>query len=308
MYGAIIGDIVGSKYEFHNIRSKEFPFLSTGCSYTDDSVMTVAVANALLGARAGGDFRSFLIQEMQNMGRRFPCPQGGYGSRFSQWLDTLNPEPYNSYGNGSAMRVSPCGLIAVTLEEALALAKASAEVTHNHPEGIRGAQATAASIFLSKQGKSKEEIREYIEAHFYPLQKTLDEIRPGYHFSESCQKTVPEAITAFLESESYEDAIRTAVSLGGDSDTLAAITGGIAWSFYRFNPRVKISVEKQGRIWPEWCDDLVGEWKINDLLPKDFVETIERLDEARMLREGTFARMGYCKPILQDCIPVNNFD
>lgn len=310
MYGAIIGDIVGSKYEFHNIKTKDFPFVSRGCSYTDDSIMTVAVASALLKTReemamGTSDFRRNLIEEMQAFGRRFPHPQGGYGGRFGAWLRG-GRQPYFSYGNGSAMRASPCGLMAVTLEEALALATASAEVTHNHPEGIKGAQAVAAAVFLAKINKSKEEIGAYLRKNFYPLDRTLDEIRLDYGFSESCQKTVPEAITAFLESTSYEDAIRNAISLGGDSDTLGAITGAIAWSYYRFNTHENgmDSGEKPGRIWPLWCAELIREYRIDDMLPPDFVELIERLDEARMLRMGTLGHLGYCTPILPECRPL----
>lgn len=233
MYGAIIGDIVGSKYEFGNFKSKEFPLFSEGCDYTDDTIMTVAVASALLRARnEDGGFKKILVEEMQRFGRAYPHPRGAYGGRFAAWLQSADPQPYGSYGNGSAMRVSPCGLLAVTLEEALELAQASAEVTHDHPEGIKGAKAVAAAVFMARTGAAKEEIREYIEENFYPLDKTLDEIRITYRFDDSCQGTVPQAITAFLESCSFEDAIRNAVSLGGDSDTIGAITGAIAWSFY----------------------------------------------------------------------------
>ncbi len=233
MYGAIIGDMVGSKYEFANIHTKDFPLFSAGCSYTDDSLMTIAVGKALLRAKAGeSDFKAALIGEMQHMGKEYPYPQGGYGTRFSAWLRSEMPAPYRSYGNGSAMRVSPCGLLAATLEEALCLAEASAAVTHNHPEGIRGAQAVAAAIFLARTGVEKGALRDYLRANFYPLDRTLAQIRPHYHFDESCQGTVPEAIQAFLESTDFADALRNAVSLGGDSDTLGAITGSIAWSYY----------------------------------------------------------------------------
>ena len=231
MYGAIIGDIVGSVYEFNSIKTKDFPLFSESCRFTDDSVMTVAVASALLRHKKSRvDLQQAMVQEMKFFGRRFP--DAGYGGMFSNWLIKRNPKPYNSFGNGSAMRVSPCGLIAGSLEEALELAKTSAEVTHNHPEGIKGAQAAAAAVYLAKTGASKEEIGGYICDHFYKLTKTLDEIRPDYYFDVTCQGSVPEAITAFLESSGYEDAIRNAVSLGGDSDTQAAIAGGIAWSYY----------------------------------------------------------------------------
>lgn len=233
MLGAIIGDIVGSKYEFNNIKTKDFPLFSDGCIYTDDSIMTIAVAKALMSShKEKSDFKKNLVVEMQKLGREYPYPKGGYGVRFSCWLTSENPEPYNSLGNGSAMRVSACGMFALTLEEALLLAKESAEVTHNHPEGIKGAQATAAAIFLAKQGKPKDEIRAYISENFYKLDKSLDEIRETYAYNETCMDTVPQAIVAFLESTDFEDAIRNAVSLGGDCDTLTAITGSIAWAYY----------------------------------------------------------------------------
>lgn len=276
MLGAIIGDIVGSKYEFNNIKTKEFPLFSNGCSYTDDTIMTVAVAKALLRSyKEKTDFKAVLVEEMQSMGRKYPFPSGGYGMRFADWLFNDNPKPYNSFGNGSAMRVSPCGLIAVELCEALSLAKASAEVTHNHPEGIKGAQAVAGAIFLAKQHKDKEVIAEFIKANFYDLDKSLDEIRENYFFNETCQGTVPQAITAFLESDSFEDAIRNAVSLGGDSDTLTAITGSIAWSYYMS------------------CTDEIGDElrKISDtaknMLPEEFVSVIEEMNSTSLARKNT---------------------
>ena len=227
MIGAILGDIIGSVYEFDNIKTKNFPLFSRSSSYTDDSIMTIAVADWLLH---GGD----LAKVMQYYGRKYPCPMGGYGGSFARWLNEENPKPYNSWGNGSAMRVSSVGWYFDSLEETLAVAQETAMVTHNHPEGIKGAQATAAAVFLSRNGKSKEYIREFIEDTFgYDLHRTCDEIRPAYSFNESCQGTVPEAIIAFLESDSFEDAVRLAVSLGGDSDTLACITGGIAEAFYK---------------------------------------------------------------------------
>lgn len=298
MYGAIIGDIVGSKFEFNNIKTKDFPFVSQGCEFTDDTVMTVAVAKAIIRSREENSaFKPILVQEMQLLGRRYPY--AGYGGMFSSWLYAEDPQPYNSFGNGSAMRVSPCGLIAVTLDEAITLARASAEVTHNHPEGIKGAEATAAAIFLARTGKNKEDIGGYICDHYYNLSQTLDEIRPNYWFNETCQNTVPQAITAFLESTSYEDAIRNAVSLGGDSDTLAAITGAIAWSYYRFNDHSgKETHKKEGRIWPEACDKIILEHRIDSMLPEDFVNTIELLDIARMQRAGTYDRTGFCSRII----------
>ena len=245
--------------------------------------MTVAVANALLRARnEDGGFKNILVEEMQRFGRAYPHPQGAYGGRFAAWLQSKDPQPYGSYGNGSAMRVSPCGLLAVTMEEALDLAKTSAEVTHNHPEGIKGAQATAAAVFMARTGAAKEEIREYIQEHFYPLDQTLDEIRPKYHFDESCQGTVPQAIQAFLESSSYEDAIRNAVSLGGDSDTIGAITGAIAWSFY----------------WARCWDDPIPEdmKRIRDqaaaMLPDDLLAVVDEFEEIAVHRHTAWVRIG----------------
>jgi len=231
MIGAIIGDVIGSTFEFSPPSNKYFPLWNKSSSYTDDSVMTIAIGRAVLRyCKDGDDFRYACIEEMQNLGRKYPF--AGYGFGFRIWLEKDNPEPYNSYGNGSAMRVSACGYCARTLDEALSLAKISSEVSHNHPEGIRGAQATAAAIYLARSGASKEEIGGYICDYFYLLNKTLEEIRPDYHFNETCQDTVPQAIICFLESKSYEDAIRNAVSLGGDADTLGAITGAIAWAYY----------------------------------------------------------------------------
>lgn len=226
MTGAIAGDIIGSVYEFDNIKTTDFPLFTNESDYTDDTIMTVAVADWLLN---GGD----LAKVMQRYGREYPYPTGGYGGRFSGWLREKDPLPYNSWGNGSAMRVSAVGWMFDSLEKTLEVAKETAVVTHNHPEGIKGAQATAAAIYLARTGKSKQDIKQYIETTFsYDLGRTCDEIRPFYRFNESCQGTVPEAIIAFLDSSDFENAIRLAVSLGGDSDTLACITGGIAEAFY----------------------------------------------------------------------------
>lgn len=226
MTGAIAGDIIGSVYEFDNIKTTDFPLFTNESDYTDDTIMTVAVADWLLN---GGD----LAKVMQRYGREYPYPTGGYGGRFSGWLREKDPLPYNSWGNGSAMRVSAVGWMFDSLEKTLEVAKDTAVVTHNHPEGIKGAQATAAAIYLARTGKSKQDIKQYIETTFsYDLGRTCDEIRPFYRFNESCQGTVPEAIIAFLDSSDFENAIRLAVSLGGDSDTLACITGGIAEAFY----------------------------------------------------------------------------
>lgn len=233
MYGAILGDIIGSPYEFDmGSKRKDFPLFSRNSMFTDDTVMTIAVAEAFMDAPDDEQtIRKRLIQSMQKWGRRYP--NAGYGLRFSDWLDSDDPQPYNSWGNGSAMRVSSIAWLFDDLGTARRMARISAEVTHNHPEGMKGAEATASAIFLARTGCTKADIKAYIEAQFgYDLSRTCDEIRPGYHHVESCQETVPEAITAFLEGESFEDVIRIAVSLGGDCDTLTAIAGSIAEGFY----------------------------------------------------------------------------
>lgn len=235
MYGAILGDIIGSPYEFdRGGKTKVFPLFSKHSCFTDDSVMTIAVADAFLNAQPNADIewtRNCLIREMQRYGKLFP--HAGYGGMFRHWLRSKDPQPYGSYGNGSAMRVSAVAWIYDDLESVRAMARLSAEVTHNHPEGIKGAEATASAIYLARTGKSKAEIKEYIVKNFgYDLSRTCNEIRPDYHHVESCQETVPEAITAFLEGESFEDVIRTAVSLGGDCDTLTCIAGAMAEGFY----------------------------------------------------------------------------
>ena len=233
MYGAIIGDIVGSVYEFNNHRSKNFTFLTEENYFTDDSVMTIAVGKALYESKKNNyeDLEKQLIYWMHEIGKRYPdC---GYGGRFYGWMMYDGDEPYNSFGNGSGMRTSDCAVFAESLEEALSLAERCAAVTHNHPEGIKGAQSITACIWLAKEGKTIEEIRKYVEDHFYKLDFTLDEIRPTYEFNEICQDSCPQAIEAFLESASFEDAIRNAISIGGDSDTLAAMTGAIAEAYYK---------------------------------------------------------------------------
>lgn len=233
MYGAILGDMIGSPYEFDmGDKTKDFPLFCEASCFTDDSVMTIAVAEALMHVPDDETvIRQQLIQSMQKWGHRYP--RAGYGLRFFRWLKSRNPKPYNSFGNGSAMRVSPVAWLFHDLDTVRQMAKLSADVTHNHPEGIKGAEATAAAIFLARTGHSKDEIKSYIETEFhYDLSRTCDQIRPTYHHVESCQETVPEAITAFLEGNSFEDVIRTAVSLGGDCDTLTCIAGSIAEGFY----------------------------------------------------------------------------
>ena len=231
MLGAIIGDIVGSRFEFNNHKSKDFELFAKGCSVTDDSIMTLAVAKAILSCDGNWErLGENAVKYMQMVGRKYPgC---GFGGMFRKWVFDDNPEPYNSFGNGAAMRVSPCGFIAQSEDEAKLLARKVTEVTHNHPEGLKGAEAAAVAVFLARNGTAKHEIKESIEKDYYALDFTLDGIRKSYKFNETCQGTVPQAIAAFLESASFEDAIRNAVSIGGDSDTLAAITGGIAEACY----------------------------------------------------------------------------
>lgn len=233
MYGAILGDIIGSPYEFDmGDKRKDFPLFSPKSCFTDDTVMTIAVAEAFLNAP---DDDAVILRRLTNSlqlwGKRYP--HAGYGLRFLNWLSSSNPQPYHSYGNGSAMRVSAVAWLYHDLDTVLRMARLSALVSHNHPEGIKGAQATAAAIFLGRTGHTKAQIKDYIETTFhYDLSRTCDQIRPGYRHVESCQETVPEAITAFLEGDSFEDVIRTAVSLGGDCDTLTCIAGSIAEGFY----------------------------------------------------------------------------
>lgn len=249
MLGAIIGDMVGSVYEFDNIKTTSFPFFTERSTYTDDSIMTVAVADWLL--TDNDQSHESLEEIMVRYANKYPCPMGGYGGGFAQWL--FRPErlinyktgekagrrvPYNSWGNGSAMRVAAVGWKYDTIEETERVAELSASITHDHPEGVKGAQATAAAIFLARTGSTKQQIKEYIESRFgYDLSVHTDVIRPIYGWESSCQGTVPPAIRAFLDSEDYESAVRIAVSLGGDSDTLACITGGIAEAFYKYIPQ-----------------------------------------------------------------------
>ena len=239
MFGAIIGDVIGSRFEFDNCKSKEFDLFDKECDFTDDTVMTLAVVKALTAFDTVTDveeFKRHLVEVMHVVGRQYPhC---GYGGRFCTWMMKGHTEPYNSYGNGSAMRVSPVGWFAHSLEECEALARASAEVTHNHPEGIKGAVATAGAVYLARTGHSMQEIREYV-SRFYTIDFTLDEIRPDYDFIEICQESVPQALEAFFESTGFEDAIRNAISIGGDSDTIAAITGAVAEAYYGVDEDMK---------------------------------------------------------------------
>lgn len=232
MLGAILGDIIGSVYEKRSSRTKNFPLFSPGCSLTDDSLMTIAVGLACVSSSKYDkeDFQDKVCKYMREIGNEFP--DAGYGGGFYKWLENEKMGPYGSFGNGSAMRVSPVAYWADSLEEAEKLAKWSAEVTHDHPEGIRGAQAIAAAVYMARQGSDKDEIRKYIVERYYDLDFTLDEIRPTYSFDVSCQGSVPQAIECFLEATDYEDAIRNAISLSGDGDTLAAMAGAIAEVYF----------------------------------------------------------------------------
>ena len=247
MFGAILGDIIGSPYEFdRGNKSKEFPLFSHNSNFTDDTVMTIAVAEALMDCAPDSTddkIRRKLVASMQKYGKLYP--DAGYGGRFMVWLN-LDPKPYNSYGNGSAMRVSSVAWLYNDIETVRRMARLSADVTHNHPEGLKGAEATASAIFLARTGHSKAEIKAYVEQEFgYNLNRTCDEIRPTYFHVESCQGTVPEAITAFFEGNDFEDVIRTAVSLGGDCDTLTAIAGSIAEGFYGVSDELKAECKQR---------------------------------------------------------------
>lgn len=245
LMGALAGDVIGSVYEYSNQKSMEFTLFCERSMLTDDSILTLALAEALL---SGKGYEECLLE----FTRRYP--DSGYGGGFWRWMNAKNPQPYNSYGNGSAMRVSPVGWAFNTVEKVLSEAKASAEVTHNHPEGIKGAQAVALAILLARQGKSKDEIRAETEERFgYDLRRTCDDIRPSYGFNETCQKTVPEAMIAFLDSTDFEDAIRKAISLGGDADTLGAITGSMAEAFYGGVPE-----EMAREVWKRIPGELQG--------------------------------------------------
>lgn len=239
MIGAIVGDVVGSRFERHNIKTKTFPLLTQRCRFTDDTVMSLAICDALLSSQSHTELGSYAITRMQEYGAYYPS--AGYGGSFLYWLQQRNPKPYHSYGNGAAMRVSGCGYAANSIEETIMLSRAVTEVTHNHPEGIKGAEATAVAVFLARSGKSISEIRDYIVKHYYAIEFTLDSIRSEYRFDVSCQGSVPQAMEAFFESLDFEDAIRNAVSIGGDSDTIAAITGAVAEAYYG----VPIHIRKQ---------------------------------------------------------------
>ncbi len=251
MIGAILGDMIGAPYEFDmGNKSKKFPLFTEQSQFTDDTVMTVAVAEALLDAegKTERELLEALVSSMQKWGRAYPA--AGYGARFGHWLWEEHPRPYGSYGNGAAMRVAAAGWLYDSLERTRDIAWLTAAVSHDHPEGLKGAEATAAAIYLARTGHDKAEIRAYITETFgYDLSRTCDEIRPTYHHDESCQKTVPEALTAFLEGEDFEDVIRTAVSLGGDCDTLTCIAGSVAEAYYGVPDEMRAEGEK--RLPPE---------------------------------------------------------
>lgn len=266
MLGAIAGDVIGSSYEFNNTKDYGFRLFTSESDFTDDTVMSVAVAEWLLTGKRHTHAK--LEKIMVKFSRKYPCPMGGYGTGFYNWLFSAGErKPYNSWGNGSAMRVSAVGWFFDTLEETERVAGISADITHNHPEGIKGAQSTAAAIWLARNGKTKDDIRSYIETRYgYDLHRTWEQLHPVYDWDSSCQGTVPEAMIAFLDSTDYEDAIRKAVSLGGDSDTLACITGGIAEAFYGVPP---------GNI----------SSRVVDKLPEDFVEIIRELKRRTAYRD-----------------------
>jgi ADP-ribosylglycohydrolase len=246
--GAIAGDIIGSVYEWHNVKSIDFDLFCHNSKFTDDSVLTLATMYAIINQKNYADV-------YQLFGRNYP--HRGYGGHFRSWIHSNNPEPYNSWGNGSAMRVSPVGWYCDSLDDVMAEARKSAEVTHNHPEGIKGAQSTAAAIYMARTGKSKDEIKNFIINTFgYDLNRKIDDIRPNYKFDVSCQGSVPEAIIAFLESTDFENAIRLAISIGGDSDTIACITGGIAEAYYQKIP-----------------DNIIE--KVLEIVPQELVKIIE---------------------------------
>lgn len=253
MIGAIAGDIIGSVFEPQPIKTKKFPLFIENSGFTDDTVLTVAIADAILN-------RKDYAVSLKSFGRQYPF--AGYGMSFLEWIHSAESLPYNSWGNGSAMRVSPVGFAFDTADEVLTEAEHSAAVTHNHPEGIKGAQAAALAIFLAKNGSSKKDIQGEIEERFgYHLDRALDDIRPAYRFDVSCQGSVPEAIIAFMESEDFEDAIRNGISLGGDSDTIACISGGIAQAYYQDIPNGIIN-------------------KVRKRLPEAFLEIIDIFNES----------------------------
>jgi len=265
MLGAIVGDIVGSRFEFDNIKCKDFVLFQRECFATDDSIMTLAVGKAIM--ECNGNYSTFgkmAIRCMQEVGR--PYLNCGYGGNFYRWMYTDNPKPYRSFGNGSAMRVSCCGWVAKSLDEARNLSRKVTEVSHNHPEGVKGAEATTVAIYLARMGETKENMKQFMDSTYYPMDFTLDGIRDEYEFNETCQRTVPQALMAFFESTDFEDAIRNAISIGGDSDTLAAITGSIGEAYYGVPERIKEKAltyldQRLRTIYDQWSSFIAADRK-----------------------------------------------
>ena len=286
MYGAILGDMIGAPYEFdQGDKTKDFSIFSNRTQFTDDTVMTVAVAQALMESEGQSDdeIKAALVTSMQSWGRRYP--HAGYGGMFARWLGERHPQPYGSYGNGSAMRVSSAGWLYDSIGETRRHARLSAEVTHNHPEGIKGAEATAAAIYMARTGSDKDEIRRYITDEFgYDLSRSCDEIRPAYHHVETCQQTVHQAITAFLEGEDFEDVIRTAVSLGGDCDTLTCIAGGIAEAFYGVPQEMKDECRRR--------------------LPEDMLRVLDDFEDRRAAAEPEEYDYETCEMLLEGNVEI----
>ena len=255
MVGAIVGDIAGSRFEFKNIKSKEFGLFHKRCRFTDDSIMSLAVCQALLDSMPDyNNLSKNTIKSMQIIGREYP--NRGFGRNFRSWIFSENPKPYNSYGNGSAMRVSGCGYAANSIEEAVYLSHEVTKISHNHPEGIKGAESVAVAVYLARTGKSIKDIQDYINTYYYQLDFTLDEIRDTYQYEISCQNSVPQAFEAFFEAISFEDAVRNAISIGGDSDTVAAITGSVAGAYYSVPNEIRNAAV-------EYLDDSLKEILIN---------------------------------------------
>lgn len=253
MLGAVIGDIIGSRFEWDNYKGKDFELFTDKCRPTDDSVMSFAVAKALVESEANySNLSEKAVKCMRQLGSKYP--NAGYGGRFCQWLSSDTMGPYNSLGNGAAMRISPVGLVARSIDEVKSLSRIVTEVTHNHPEGIKGAEAVAVAIHMANTGRNKSDIKEYINNHYYIIDFTLDNIRDEYEFDVTCQGSVPQALEAFFESTDYEDAIRNAISIGGDSDTIAAISGGIAGAFYG----IAEDIRAQALTFID--DELIGIW------------------------------------------------
>ena len=258
MIGAIIGDIVGSRFEWQNIKSKEFDLFDQNCTFTDDTVMSIAVAKSILEYDGRYDkLSNITINNMVEIGRRYSnC---GFGGHFYSWIMTDNHEPYNSFGNGSAMRVSACGFAAKSIDKAKKLSKEVTKISHNHPEGLKGAESVAVAIYMAREGKSLDEIKDYITKNYYNIDFCLDDIRDNYTFDVTCQGSVPQAFESFFESSSFEDAIRNAISIGGDSDTIGAIVGGIAEAYYGVPNNLRE--------------------KAIEYLPDEFIDIINRFEE-----------------------------